>query len=234
VEKSHRIRVALYTKQPFVARGLAAVLHTHTDMQLAACPDTLPGILACLHHAHADVLLVDLAQGISLSDLREIRAAASRCQIALWGQEPGGDFAFQAMQMGVRSILPASTSVDDLLAAVRNISQGALCFEKHLMETVLSQNRITLTPRQGQIVSLVARGMKNKEIAFAMGICEGTVTVYLYKLFKKLGVNDRLELALYGLRNLFSGQPSDFVLSPDLPRTMLVVVQKQAGSSVVH
>ena len=234
MEKPHRIRVVLYTNQPFVARGLAAVLRGRSDMELAASLDTLAGILASLRHGHADVLLIDLVQGISLSGLREIRAAANRCQIALWGQEPGGEFAFQAMQMGVRSILPGTTSVDDLLAAIRNISQGALCFEKHLMETVLSQDRITLTPRQGQIVSLVARGMKNKEIAFAMGISEGTVKVYLYKLFKKLGVNDRLELALYGLRNLFSGQPSETTGMPDMPQSLLVVVQKQPGSSVVH
>jgi hypothetical protein len=53
---------------------------------------------------------------------------------------------------------------------------------------------------------LVAQGLKNKEIAFSLGITEGTVKVYLYKLFQKLGMNDRLDMALYGRKNLFSGQ----------------------------
>jgi two-component system, NarL family, nitrate/nitrite response regulator NarL len=63
------------------------------------------------------------------------------------------------------------------------------------MDTVLAQTRVALTRRQGQIVSLVAQGFKNKEIASAMGITEGTVKVYLYKLFRKLGMNDRLDMA---------------------------------------
>jgi len=72
-----------------------------------------------------------------------------------------------------------------------------------LMDSLLAQTRVTLTRRQGQIVSLVSQGFKNKEIATAMGITEGTVKVYLHKLFRKLGMNDRLDMALYGLKNLF-------------------------------
>lgn len=71
---------------------------------------------------------------------------------------------------------------------------------------MLFQKRVTLTKREGQIVSLVAQGFKNKAIGFRLGITEGTVKVYLYKLFKKLDINDRLDMALYGLKNLFGGQ----------------------------
>jgi DNA-binding CsgD family transcriptional regulator len=78
--------------------------------------------------------------------------------------------------------------------------------KKNLLESTLSQKRVALTQRQGQILSLVTQGLKNKEIAFAMGITEGTVKVYLYKVFQKLGMNDRLDMALYGRKNLFSGQ----------------------------
>jgi DNA-binding CsgD family transcriptional regulator len=63
-----------------------------------------------------------------------------------------------------------------------------------------------LTRREGQLVTLLPQGLKNKELAYALGITEGTVKVYLSKLFKKLGVNDRFELALYALKNVVSGQ----------------------------
>ena len=76
-----------------------------------------------------------------------------------------------------------------------------------LMDYLLSQKRVTLTERQGQLVSLVAQGLKNKEIAWRLGTTEGTVKAYLYKLFRKLGVNDRLGMVLYGQKNLFDGQP---------------------------
>ncbi|MGA3095667.1 MAG: response regulator transcription factor [Bryobacteraceae bacterium] len=208
VNADNRIRIALYTQQSFVAQGLAAVFGAHADLELTACRDSLSGALECLKSTRPDVLVVHLLSGIRLSELHQIRSADSRCQIVLWGQELEGEFAFQAISLGVRGILPGNTSIDDFLAAVRHVHQGALCFGKDLLESVLSQKRaaVALTQRQGQIVSLVAQGLRNKEIAFSLGITEGTVKVYLYKLFHKLGINDRLAMALYGRKNLFSGQ----------------------------
>jgi two-component system nitrate/nitrite response regulator NarL len=245
VESDNRIRIVLYTQQPFVAQGLAAVLHAHADLELAACLNSLSGTLGCLKSTRPDVLVVHLISGISLSDLREIRSADSHCQMILWGQELGGEFAFQAMQAGVRSILSGNTPIDDFLAALRNVHRGVLCFERDLLESVLSQERVSLSRRQGQIVALVAQGLKNKEIAFSLGITEGTVKVYLHKLFKKLGMNDRLDLALYGLKNLFGGQPGlerirdvpppgQFAGKLVAPRSLLLTARKQPGVAVVH
>ena len=57
-------------------------------------------------------------------------------------------------------------------------------------------------------MALLAQGLRNKEIAFSLQIGEGTVKVYLSRLFRKLGVSDRFELALYGLKNLAMDYPS--------------------------
>ena len=242
MESDNRIRIALYTQQPFVARGLAVVLQSQTDLEFAASRDSLSGTLDCLKSTRPDVLLVHMVSGISLSDLREIRSADSRCPVILWGQELGGEFAFQAMQLGVRSILGGNTSIGDFLTTVRDVHRGALCFEKGLMERILAQERVALSQRQGQIIALVAQGLKNKEIAFSLGITEGTVKVYLYKLFKKLGLNDRLDMALYGRKNLFGGQPElerfrdtgaplQFAGKQVVPRSIFVVGQP-AGPAV--
>jgi DNA-binding NarL/FixJ family response regulator len=233
----NRIRVALHTRQPFVARGLAAALRVQPDLCLAACLDSLPATLECLHTIQPDVLVVHLISGISLSDLREIRSAGLHSQIVLWGQDLGGEFAFQAMQLGIRSILPDTTPVEDFLKSLRSVHRGALCFDNDLLESLLSHQRVTLTARQGQIVSLVAQGMKNKEIAYVMGITEGTVKVYLYKLFRKLGMNDRLDMALYGRKNLYGGSPGLERLKDNgasSQGSLLMVARKQAGATVVH
>jgi two-component system nitrate/nitrite response regulator NarP len=186
-----------------VGRGLAEVLRDRQDYRLIDCCDHLPAALASCRSADPDVILVYLTSRISLSDVRDLRMAVDRAQIVLWGEGLTGEFAAQAMQLGVRGILASTTSVEGLLAALDNVCRGVLCFERDLMDSVLSQTRVALTKRQGQIVSLVAQGFKNKEIANAMGITEGTVKVYLYKLFRKLGMNDRLDMALYGLKNLY-------------------------------
>ena len=169
------IRIALYTQLSFVAEGLAAVFHAHADLELVACRDGLSGTLDCLKSTRPDVLVVHLSSGVKLSELHEIRAADSRCQIVLWGQELENEFAFQAIRLGVRSILPGNISIDGFLAALRSVHQGALCFKKDLLESMLSQKRVALTRRQGQILSLVSQGFKNKETAFSVGITEGTV-----------------------------------------------------------
>ena len=62
--------------------------------------------------------------------------------------------------------------------------------------------RVKVSPRESQLVALVAQGLRNKEIAYRLSISEGTVKVYLSKLFTKLGVEDRYQLALHGLKNL--------------------------------
>jgi DNA-binding NarL/FixJ family response regulator len=245
VKSTHRIRIALYTQQPFVERGLAAVLLTHADLELTACRDSLSGTLECLRSTQQDVLLVYLTSGISLADLREMRSADGRCQIVLWGQELGGEFVFQAMQLGVRSVLPEKISIDDFLTALRDVHRGVLCFERGLLENILSQERVVLSQREGQVVSLVAQGLKNKEIAFSMGITEGTVKTYLYRLFRKLGVNDRLDLALYGLKNLFGGQlalerskdtalPGQVAGKPGVPCSFLMPARRLPGVPAVH
>jgi DNA-binding NarL/FixJ family response regulator len=243
--KKQRIRVVLFSQQPFVVQGVATVFRSQKDLELSACRDTLTATLDSLKSIRPHVLVIHPLSGFSLSDLREMRSIDSRCQIVLWGQELGGEFAFQAMQLGVSSILAGNTSVDDFLNAVRNVHKGVLCFERDLLESVLSQNRVSLTARQAEIVSLVAQGLKNKEIAFHMGITEGTVKVYLYKLFKKLGMNDRLDMALYGRKNLFSGQHElermrdagqagrQFAGKPNT-RPVLTVARKQPGVPVVH
>ena len=238
MNSDNRIRIALYTQLSFVAQGLAAVFRTHADLELVACRDSLSGTLDCLRSTRPDVLLVHLLSGVKLSELQAIRAADSRCQIVLWGHELEGEFAFQAIALGVRGILPGNISIDDCLAALRHVRQGALCFEKDLIESMLSQKRVVLTQRQGQILSLVAQGLKNKEIASSMGITEGTVKVYLYKLFQKLGMNDRLDMALYGRKNLFSGglgwERMTDAGSPVVLPSLCLMARKQPAVAVAH
>lgn len=203
MESNNGVSILLWSQQPFVARGLAEVLRDHREYRLIRSCESLSTTLEAIRAAQPTLVLVYLMARISLSEIRALRSAGEGSQLVLWGEGLRGEFAFQAMQLGVRGILAGNLSVDGLLAALDNIQHGVLCFERELMDSMLEQTRVPLTRRQGQVVSLVAQGFKNKEIATAMGITEGTVKVYLYKLFRKLGMNDRLDMALYGRKNLF-------------------------------
>jgi DNA-binding CsgD family transcriptional regulator len=89
---------------------------------------------------------------------------------------------------------------------LQKVQAGELWFEKALTDSFLCARRVALTQREGQLVSLLSQGLKNKEIATTLMISEGTVKVYLSRLFQKVGVKDRFELALFGLKNLTTGQ----------------------------
>jgi DNA-binding NarL/FixJ family response regulator len=104
--------------------------------------------------------------------------------------------------MGVRGVLRKTLSPELLAKCLNKVSEGELWFDKALTASFLSAKMVTLTKRESQLVGLLSQGLKNKEIATTLTISEGTVKVYLSRLFQKVGVKDRFELALYGLRNL--------------------------------
>jgi DNA-binding NarL/FixJ family response regulator len=156
---------------------------------------------------HPDILLIDHSSGFTFNVLHTLQAAAARTKIILWVTSIPTELALQAMGFGIRGILSKTASIDSLLRCLRSVGDGELWFEKNLTESIMSAGRYSLTRREGQLVSLLAQGLKNRDIAAALGISEGTVKVYLSKLFHKLGVKDRLELALYGVKNLTPGGP---------------------------
>jgi DNA-binding NarL/FixJ family response regulator len=194
--------LVLCSQQPFIAMGLAEALRERPELELITC-DTLPRTLACLRAVQPAAIVVHTDFGITRSELHEL-FAVTRAPVVLWGDSFGYEFSYQAFQCGLRGILSARMPVDALLAALEDIMSGGLCFAKEVMENLLCHEPSLLTRRERQVTSLVAQGLKNKEIAVSLGLSEGTVKVYVSKIFQKLGMNGRVDLALYGLRTMFS------------------------------
>src|SRR5207302_8476875 len=153
-----------------------------------------------------DIVLMDLTSEVTFGALSEMKRAMANSKIVLWVHTISTELAFQAMGLGVRGILRKTLPTDLLTKCLEEVQEGELWFEKALTDSFLSAKRIALTQREGQLVSLLSQGLKNKEIATALLISEGTVKVYLSRLFQKVGVKDRFELALFGLKNLTTGQ----------------------------
>jgi len=84
---------------------------------------------------------------------------------------------------------------------LQKVQTGELWFEKSLTDSFRATRRVPLTQRESQLVTMLSRGLKNKEISCELGITEGTVKVYLSHLFQKSGTKDRFDLALQGLKN---------------------------------
>ncbi len=198
-------QVLLCSDEPILAEGLARVLGNSGSLELVSCCPSMDGLRERMEAIQPDLLLVDLTSGITFEVLQGVHEAALDSRIVLWVYSISTELALQAMSLGVRGILRKTLPIETLVRCLVRIHEGELWFEKTLTDSIMSARRYSLTRREGQLVSLLSQGLKNKEIATALSISEGTVKVYLSRLFQKLGVKDRFELALYGLKNLTPG-----------------------------
>jgi two-component system, NarL family, nitrate/nitrite response regulator NarL len=198
-------RVYLYSDQPILAKGLEAVLIVTGRLQLESSYSGIPELVKRLQTDAPDILLLDLTPEVTFGVLSDIKRVVQESKLVLWVNAISTELAFQAMGLGVRGILRKTLPVELQVKCLQKVHEGELWFEKALTDSFLAAKRVALSQREGQLITLLSRGLKNKEIAFILQITEGTVKVYLSHLFQKVGVKDRFELALFGLKNLTAG-----------------------------
>lgn len=195
------IKVLLCSGEPISLLGLQKAFEQETDITLTSA-STMESIVAEIATLNPDILIFDMTHGFSGLDVLMAVRENAKIKSILWISEITTGLAFQAMRAGVRGILRKSLPAKDCIRCVREIHTGGLWYEKELAEALLRCRQVPLSDREGELVLLTTQGLMNKEIAAVMGITEGTVKVYMSKLYIKLGVKDRLELALFGIKNL--------------------------------
>jgi two-component system nitrate/nitrite response regulator NarL len=201
------MRVLVFTDEPVVAFGLAEIFSSSDEFELVSTCKTIEQLTQCLSVAKPDLLLMDLTHYVTLDTLAQLQDASPALKIVLWVDSVSVGVAYQALENGVRGILRKTLPPETILKCLRMVSQGGLWFEQSFQAGPLAARTVSLTRRESQLVSLLAKGLRNKEIAALLSISEGTVKVYLSALFRKLGAKDRFEVALFGLRNKFDGEP---------------------------
>jgi DNA-binding NarL/FixJ family response regulator len=199
-------RIFLYSSEPVLARGFSSALIGNNDLCLVGVATGTDNLAIVMATEKPDILLLDLTTDVSFELLRELRKRTDSCRILLWVNTISTELAFQAMGLGVRGIVRKTLPAETLFECLRKVNEGELWFEKTLTDSMLFARKVSLTRREGQLVTLLTQGLKNKEIATVLCVCENTVKVYLSRLYQKVSVKDRFELALYGLRNVAAGE----------------------------
>jgi DNA-binding NarL/FixJ family response regulator len=200
-------RILLCVGEPILANGLASVLRRVDEFELLPACSGMTALMEALSQGpKPDLILLDLTEDVTYTALSELKQSSGAAKVILWVKSVSTELAFQALGLGVRGILRKQLPTEVQVKCLEKVQAGELWFEKALTDSFLTSRRVALTNREGQLVSLLAQGMKNKEIATALNISDGSVKVYLSRLFEKAGVKDRFELALFGLRNLAPGQ----------------------------
>ncbi|MDR3700310.1 MAG: response regulator transcription factor [Candidatus Sulfopaludibacter sp.] len=227
-------RILLCVGEPILAKGLESVLRKAGDFELLPTCCGMPAMTEQLSQgASPDLVLLDLTEDVTFAVMSELKKSVGSAKVILWVKSVSMELAFQALGLGVRGILRKQLPAEVQVKCLQKVRAGELWFEKALTDGFLSSRRVSLTHREGQLVSLLAQGMKNKEIAATLNIADGSVKVYLSRLFEKAGVKDRFELALFGLRNLTNGgqlpneEPSGTGARPVLGIRSLVMPRPQ-------
>jgi two-component system, NarL family, nitrate/nitrite response regulator NarL len=197
--------VAVYSKQPMLMAGFASIVAGLEDCRVSGVFTALDSLMEHIRTSRPSVVLIDMTGDVTMSTLSKLTPTAGESPVILWVDSASTEFASEALALGVRGFLRKSLPVELQIRCLRRVAAGDLWVEQALCEQLFAGQRVLLTPRERQIVSLLAQGLKNKEIAYSLTLSEGTVKVYLSRIFQKVGVTDRLELVLFALNHSLVG-----------------------------
>ena len=202
------IRLVLADDHPIVLHGLQQLFARQSGFAVvAACADGASAIDAVRAH-RPDILVLDLRMTgqNGLDVLRALAKDAVPCRTILLTAAVRDDEVVEAMQLGAMGVVLKDASPDTLVDCIRRVHLGEPWIESDTVtrafktvlerQSALSQAQAVLTPREIEIVKMVAKGLRNRVIAKRLGISEGTVKVHLHHIYDKFRVDGRLELVL--------------------------------------
>jgi two-component system, NarL family, nitrate/nitrite response regulator NarL len=210
------IRVLIADDHPVVRIGLRNMLQADSHIKIIAEAKDGMEALHMVRTLHPDILLLDLAMPKmpGLEALRELTTDnADTRTIVLTGQIDKRQI-LEALQLGARGVVLKDAAIAHLSACIRAVMQGQYWLEGRPVQNLVQVLRdltaqtappprktFGLTARELEVVTLITEGSTNKHIAETFGISEETVKRHLTNIFNKIGVGNRLELALFALNH---------------------------------
>lgn len=189
--------------QPIVVEGLRKVLEDCDDLEFAGAVTRSTEALDAVGRVRPNIALIDVsASGLAwaLRLVAGLKAVSPNCHAVLWVVDLREMDAFRAFQMGVRGVLKKTHALEQVKACLREVGSGRIWLDasEPVAEFLNRKEASRLTPREKDVVRLVCRGLKNRQIAENLHITSGTVKVHLMHIFEKTGLQDRLALAVHG------------------------------------
>ena len=211
---STAIRVILADSQAIYRVGMRKVFALEDDIRVVAQAETLTHLYAALNRFPTDIVVLEgtLIAG-TIDAIPELVRRAPDAKLIVQIVESEEANTVELYRRGVRGVVPRSISPDLLVKCVRKIADGETWIDNQSISWVIEayrsqassmtspRSQLKLSKKELTIISCITRGMRNKEIAYQIGTSEQVIKNYLRKIYDKLGVSDRLELALYCLHH---------------------------------
>lgn len=203
-------RVLICDDHQIVRQGLRTFLELQDDIEIAGeAADGEEAIAKVLTH-HPDVVLMDLVMPRvdGIEAIRRIRAGAESVKIIVLTSFADDDKIFPAIRAGADGYLMKDVTPADLVKAIRMAREGEPLLHPDVARRIMRELRTgddaelaRLTEREREVLSLIAQGRSNKEIARDLTLSEKTVKTHVSNIFAKLGLSDRTQAALFAVRH---------------------------------
>jgi DNA-binding NarL/FixJ family response regulator len=216
--KKKTVQIVIADDHPIVRDGLKRLLSLEDDFEIVGEACDGRDVLQKVRETGPDVLLLDLRMPNlnGLATLEALQQSNHGTRVIVLTASDDEDEFVQAMKLGCRGILLKESEPDLIVKCIRKVHGGEIWLDSHTTAAVITRfskgpqfpngsastptrERNPLSAREREIVAFIAQGYKNKEMAEKMFISEQTVKNHLHNIFDKLGVSDRLELALYAI-----------------------------------
>ena len=208
------IKIILADSQAIYRVGMRKVFALEDDIRVVAQAETLQNLYSALVRFPTDVVVLEgsLISG-TVDAIPELVRRNPEAKLIVQVSESDENNTVELYRRGVRGVVPRSISPDLLIKCVRKIAAGETWIDNQSVSWVIEAYRAQatsltsprtqpkLSKKELAIISCITRGMRNKEIAYQIGTTEQVIKNYLRKVYDKLGVSDRLELALYCLHH---------------------------------
>ena len=204
------IKILIADSQAIYRVGIRKIFALEDDLRVVAQAESLGQTLAAASRFEPDVVLMESAISPNPAGaVAEVIKRAPNAKMVIIAGESDEDDTVEYLRRGVRGIIKRSVAPELLIKCVRKVAEGETWLDNQGVNWVIEAYRSQtshpsaakpkgrLTDKELLIVACVTQGMKNKEIAAEVGTTEQVVKNYLRKVYDKLGVSDRLELALY-------------------------------------
>jgi DNA-binding NarL/FixJ family response regulator len=199
------LKLILGDNQAIFRAGIAKVLAVEEDMRIVAQAQAPDQLIMALEKFRASVLICAASFH---PEPRAVIEAAVRVQTFVLIIAENGEDAGKYLAMGAGGVVYRNVAGPALLDCVRRVGRGETCCQDVAVTREIADNdmvgvrvRDRLTPKELRIVALIVQGYKNKEIANQLGTTEQVIKNYLRNVYDKIGVSDRLELALFTIHH---------------------------------
>ncbi|HKA56248.1 MAG TPA: response regulator transcription factor [Candidatus Binatia bacterium] len=196
------MRVVIADDHALFRQGLKSLLRLQPDVTVVAELERADALLSTLEQTPCDILLLDLQ--MERSAFVDIEDLAERVAVVVVTATERMEDAITALRAGARGLVFKRFAIETLMTAMHAVMEGHVWLPPALQAELTVRLReptgVSLTRREREIVRHVALGLHNAEVAERLQVTEGTVKTHLNNIFQKLGIRDRVELALYAVR----------------------------------